>query len=438
MLLNCYGIIYGYVRTINSEKMGMDKIISKKKWFEKKQFWISVGIVIAILILYISIFANSNRTVTVKKDNVEIATVSNGTFQDYISVNGKVEPIRTIYLDAEEGGRVEELFVEEGVNVKKGQPLMKLSNSDLNLQIMNSEASLAEQTSRMRDTRLAMEQQSISVKNQIVDLKFKIQKQRRSNEANEVLYQKGIISKEDYLSAKESLEEMIEKFDLLKQQRARDSMSRTIQLKQLDESLELMHNNLKLVRQKLDNLLVKAPIEGQLATFNAELGENKQRGQRLGIINVLTAYKVRADIDEHYIDKVKTGLQARFERNGKTYMLEVSKVYPDVKSGVFGVDLKFTGAVPENIRTGQSFQLTIELGSPGNAMIIPRGGFYQETGGQWIFVLDSDKKTATKRSIKIGRQNPELYEIIEGLKDGESVIVSSYTNYEKAEQLIIQ
>jgi HlyD family secretion protein len=422
----------------NSEEMGMDKIISKKKWFEKKQVWITIGIVIAILILYISIFANSNRTITVKKDNVEIATVSNGTFQDYISVNGKVEPIRTIYLDAEEGGRVEELFIEEGVNVKKGQPLMKLSNSDLNLQIMNSEASMAEQTTRMRDTRLAMEQQNIALKNQIIDLKFNIQKQRRQNDANTALYGRGIISKEDYLASNELLEQMQEKYKLLQMQNKRDSMSRTIQLKQLDESLELMHNNLKMVRQKLDNLLLRAPVDGQLATFNAEIGENKQRGQRLGIINILTAYKIRADIDEHYIDKVKTGLEARFERNGKTYMLVVSKVYPDVKSGTFGVDLKFTGIVPENIRTGQSFQLTIELGSPGNAKIIPRGGFYQETGGQWIFVLDSEKKTASKRNIKIGRQNPELYEILEGLKDGESVIVSSYTNYEKAEQLIIQ
>ena len=418
--------------------MGMDKIISKKKWFEKKEFWFLSGTILLVLGLYLAIFANSHRTATVKLENVEIASVSNGIFQDYISASAKVEPIRTIYLDVEEGGRVQKLFVEEGVMVKEGQPLLLLTNSDLNLRIMNSEASLAEQTTRMRDTRLAMEQQNISLKNQLVELKFKIQKQKRSNEANEVLYTKGIISKEDFLSSKESLEEMIEKYNLLRQQQQRDSVSRKIQLAQLDESLEMMHNNLKLVRQKLDNLLVKAPVDGQLSTFNAEIGENKQQGQRLGIINVLTAYKIRADIDEHYIDKVKTGLQARFERNGLTYMLEVAKVYPDVKNGVFGVDMKFTKGIPDNIHTGQSFHITIELGSPGKAMIIPRGGFYQETGGQWIFVYNKDTKTAVKRNIKIGRQNPELYEILEGLHDNEMVIVSSYNNFEKAEQLIIE
>ena len=416
----------------------MDKIISKKKWFEKKEFWFLSGTILLVLGLYLAIFANSHRTATVKLENVEIASVSNGIFQDYISASAKVEPIRTIYLDVEEGGRVQKLFVEEGVMVKEGQPLLLLTNSDLNLRIMNSEASLAEQTTRMRDTRLVMEQQSISLKNQLVELKFKIQKQKRSNEANEVLYTKGIISKEDFLSSKESLEEMIEKYNLLRQQQQRDSVSRKIQLAQLDESLEMMHNNLKLVRQKLDNLLVKAPVDGQLSTFNAEIGENKQQGQRLGVINVLTAYKIRADIDEHYIDKVKTGLQARFERNGLTYMLEVAKVYPDVKNGVFGVDMKFTKGIPENIHTGQSFHITIELGSPGKAMIIPRGGFYQETGGQWIFVYNKDTKTAVKRNIKIGRQNPELYEILEGLHDNEMVIVSSYNNFEKAEQLIIE
>jgi len=418
--------------------MGMDKIISKKKWFEKKEFWFLSGTILLVLGLYLAIFANSHRTATVKLENVEIASVSNGIFQDYISASAKVEPIRTIYLDVEEGGRVQKLFVEEGVMVKEGQPLLLLTNSDLNLRIMNSEASLAEQTTRMRDTRLAMEQQNISLKNQLVELKFKIQKQKRSNEANEILYTKGIISKEDFLSSKESLEEMIEKYNLLRQQQQRDSVSRKIQLAQLDESLEMMHNNLKLVRQKLDNLLVKAPVDGQLSTFNAEIGENKQQGQRLGIINVLTAYKIRADIDEHYIDKVKTGLQARFERNGLTYMLEVAKVYPDVKNGVFGVDMKFTKGIPDNIHTGQSFHITIELGSPGKAMIIPRGGFYQETGGQWIFVYNKDTKTAVKRNIKIGRQNPELYEILEGLHDNEMVIVSSYNNFEKAEQLIIE
>lgn len=418
--------------------MGMDKIISKKKWFEKKEFWFLLGTVLLVVGLYLAIFANSHRTATVKLENVEIATVSNGIFQDYISASAKVEPIRTIYLDVEEGGRVQKLFVEEGVTVKEGQPLLLLANSDLNLRIMNSEASLAEQTTRMRDTRLAMEQQNISLKNQLVELKFKIQKLKRSNEANEVLYTKGIISKEDYLNSKETLEEMIEKYNLLHQQQQRDSVSRKIQLAQLDESLELMHDNLKLVRQKLDNLLVKAPVDGQLSTFNAEIGENKQPGQRLGIINVLTAYKIRADIDEHYIDKVKTGLQARFERNGLTYMLEVSKVYPDVKNGVFGVDMKFTKGIPETIHTGQSFHITIELGSPGKAMIIPRGGFYQETGGQWIFIYNKDTKTAEKRNIKIGRQNPELYEVLDGLHDNEMVIVSSYNNFEKAEKLIIE
>ena len=416
----------------------MDKAIHKKRWFEKKEVWFAGFILVTLVFTYLFVFGNSKKSVTVSKQNIEVATVEYGTFQDYISSQGKVEPIRTIYLDAEEGGRVEELFVEEGVNVKKEQPIMKLSNSDLNLSIMNSEASLSEQTSRMRDTRLAMEQQSIAIKSQIIDLKFKIQKQRRVVGNNTKLLEKGFVSKEEEQTAQEMLQEMEAKYELLLEQRQQDSMSRGIQLKQLDESLAMMHNNLKLVRQKLDNLLLRAPVDGQLATLDAEIGETKQRGQRLGIINVLTAYKVRADIDEHYIDKVRTGLQARFEKNGKTHLLEVAKVYPDVKNGSFGVDLKFTGGVPENIRTGQSYYLTIELGSPGKALIIPRGGFYQETGGQWIFVLDASGKTATRREIRTGRQNPLLYEITSGISKGERVIISGYTNFEKAEEIIIE
>lgn len=416
----------------------MDRVVEKKKWYESPGLWVALFVIGVLVALYLSIFGNSSRTTTIRRQDVEIATVAYGTFQDYISSTGKVEPIRTIYLDAEEGGRVEELFVEEGVMVKKGQPILKLSNSDLNLSIMNSEASLSEQASRMRDTRLAMEQQSISVKSQIIDLKFKIQKQKRTCDNNTRFLEKGLISREEYLTSGEHLQEMEAKYELLLEQRERDSMSRDIQLKQLDESLALMHNNLKMVRQKLDNLLMRAPVDGQLATLDAEIGETKQRGQRLGIINVLTSYKVHANIDEHYIDKVRTGLQASFERGGITYKLDVSKVYPDVKGGLFGIDLKFVGKVPGNIRTGQSYYLTLELGQPGKALIIPRGGFYQETGGQWIFVLDTDKQQATRREIKTGRQNPELYEIMEGLKEGESVIVSGYTNYEKSEVIKIE
>jgi len=377
-------------------------------------------------------------SVTVKRANIEIATVQMDTFQSYISCQGKVEPIRTIYLDAEEGGRVEELFVEEGVMVKKGQAIMRLSNSDLNLSIMNSEASLSEQTSRMRDTRLAMEQQSISVKSQIIDLKFKIQKQKRLVGNNTHFYEKGLVSKEEFVTSKETLDEMQEKFALLQEQYERDSMSRGIQLKQLDESLAMMHNNLKLVRQKLDNLLLRAPVDGLLTTMDAEIGETKQRGQRLGIINVLTAFKVHAEIDEHYIDKVQAGLKARLERNNCCYRLEISKVYPDVKGGSFGIDMKFVDKLPDNVRTGQSYYLTLELGEPGKAMVIPRGGFYEDTGGQWIFVLDADGKHATRREIRTGRQNPVLFEITSGLKVGEQVIVSGYPNFEKAEEIEIK
>jgi len=418
--------------------MGMDKILQKKKWYSKKQTWYSIGGISVFVLLYVVFLANSTTNQSVKLENIAICEVTNGEFQDYITNLGKVEPIRTIYLDVEEAGRVEELFVDDGATVTKGQEILRLSNTDLNLSIMNSEASLAEQTSRMRDTRLAMEQQSFSVKRQIIDLKYRIQKQKRVQEQNKKLYEKEYISQEEFITAQEDLAKMQEEYEILLEQQAMDIKSRDIQLNQLDESLAMMHTNLKMVRQKLDKLVVKAPVDGQLVTLDAEIGETMSRGQRLGVINILTSYKVNLDIDEHYIDKVRQGQQATIERGGIQYKLEISKVYPAVKNGFFSVDLKFVSEVPDNIRIGQSYHIRLELGAPGNSLKIKRGGFYQATGGQWIFVLSSDGKTAYKRDIKIGSQNPEYYQILEGLEEGEKVIISSYTTISEVETVTIE
>lgn len=416
----------------------MDKIIEKKVWYKTKKAWIGTSGIFIVILLYYSFLSSTGSKLKIEKDRINIETIKRTSFQDYIAINGNVMPIRTIYLDAIEGGRVEELIAEEGVTVNKDDIILRLSNPNLSLSILNSEAQLAEKSNFLRNTRVAMEQNKLKLKREILDLEYKILKLERNYNNNNRFYKDSLISREDFLKAKEEFEYSVKLLALTKDRQKQDSIYRKIQVEQMEGSLSQMQKNLKLVRKKMENLEVRSPITGQLGSLNAEIGEQKSQGQRLGFINDLTSFKVRAEIDEYYITRIQTGLVAVFEYGGKDYKLKISKIYPEVKEGRFLVDMKFVGKMPENIRIGQTFRTRLQLGESKETLTIPRGGFYQSSGGQWVFVVSKDGKTAEKRNIKLGNQNPKYYEIISGLKSGEKVITSSYETFKDIDKLVLK
>ncbi len=416
----------------------MDRKIEKKKWTPKKIIWLSIGGIFAFLILYNLILGDHSTKFNVQKERISIEEVKKDFFQDYITVTGTVEPISTIFLDAMEGGRVEEIVTEEGTMIKKGDVILHLSNTNLHLEIMNREASLAEQINNLRNTRLSMEQNKLSLTKQLLELDYKLNIQKREYENSKDLFSKKFISDKEFEEEKEYYEYLFKTRELVIENQKQDSLFRAIQVTQLENSVEQMQLNLKFVRNKLDNLSVKAPVSGLLVSVNAEIGEAKSRGQRLGQIHVLDEFKIHLEIDEHYISRVNANLIGEFDFTGKTYKLRIKKIYPEVRNGRFGVDLVFAKDVPVKIRTGQTFRVKLELGESKIAILIPRGGFYQSTGGQYIFVIDPSEKFAVKRNIRLGRMNPRYYEVLEGVEPGEKVIVSSYDNFGKAEKLILK
>jgi len=418
----------------------MDRIIEKKKWPPKKILYVSLGALFIIIVLYNIIWGDHTSKFNVQADRISIEEVQFDHFQDYITQTGTVEPISTIYLDAIEGGRVEELLIEEGTMVQKGDVILRLSNTNLHLDIMNREANLAEQINNLRNTRLSMEQNKLSLKRQLLDLDYQINLQKRKYDNSLELYNKNkdYISEKDFDEIKETYDYLVETRELVIENQKADSLFREIQVAQLENSVDQMEMNLDFVRQKLENLKVKAPVSGLLVSVNAEIGEAIGTGQRLGQIHVLDEFKIRLEIDEHYISRVTPNLVGEFDFNSNTYKLKIKKIYPEVRNGRFGVDLVFTGEVPEQIRTGQTFRVKLELGASEMALLVPRGAFYQSTGGQYIFVVDPSGKFAVKRDIRLGRMNPRYYELLEGLNEGERVIISSYDNFGKAEKLILK
>ncbi len=416
----------------------MDRKIEKKKWTTKKIIWLSIGGIFAFLILYNLIFGDHSSKFNVQKERISIEEVKEAHFQDYITVTGTVEPISTIFLDAMEGGRVEEIVSEEGTMVQKGDVILRLSNTNLHLEIMNREANIAEQINNLRNTRLSMEQNKLSLTRQLLELDYQLNVQKRNYENSQDLYSKKFISDKEFEEEKEYYEYLAKTRELVIENQKADSLFREIQVAQLENSVEQMQLNLEFVRKKLDNLSVRAPVSGLLVSVNAEIGEAKSSGQRLGQIHVLDQFKIRLEIDEHYISRVHANLIGEFDFTGKTYKLLIKKIYPEVRNGRFGVDLVFTEDVPERIRTGQTFRVKLELGESKMAILVPRGGFYQSTGGQYIFVIDPSEIFAVKRNIRLGRMNPRYYEVLEGLNPGEKVVISSYDNFGRAEKLILK
>jgi HlyD family secretion protein len=416
----------------------MDKPIPKKKGIQKKHIgYLVIGIAMIVLI-YMAFFTDRTSTYKVEKDKLIIETVAEDQFNDYITVPGTVEPITIIFLDAQEGGRVEEKLIEEGAMVKKGDIILRLSNPDLHLNILDSEAQLAEKENFLRNTQVTMEQERLSIKRELVSLKYDIERRERNYKQNEILMKDNLISREEFIRSKEDLDMARQSRDLFIERQRQDSIFRSVQVSTITNNLENMRKNLQLVRDRAENLNVKAPVDGQLGLLVPEIGQSIQRGANMGQINVLTSYKVTAQIDEHYIDRVKTQLTATLDRQGKEFNLSVKRVYPEVRNGTFEIDMIFRDSMPDNIRTGQTYYTSLQLGQPKVSVLVPIGGFFQETGGQWIFVLDPTESFAFKRNISIGRKNPKYYEVLEGLQPGEKVIVSGYETFGKNEKLILK
>ena len=418
----------------------MDIRIEKKKGlralFTKRGIPYLAGALFLLFVVWLLVRDNSS-TLRVDARTISVGTVARGEFNDYIRVTGQEQPITTVQLSPLEAGIVERLVVEEGASVRKGDVLVELSNTSLTLEILNSEAELAEKQNILRNTLISMEQQKLDLRLDKVQLDLDVERKRRTWQQNEELYRSNLIAREDWLQSKEDYELAERKRELNIERQIQDSLYRTVQIEQMEDNLANMKRNMELIRQRIGNLQVKSPIDGEVGLLDVVLGQSVTSGQKIGQVNDLSDYKVEAEIDESYIDRVRAGLDATFERQDTAFTMRLRKVYPEVRNGQFRADFTFVGAHPRNIRSGQTYYLHLELGQPTDAVIIPRGSFYQSTGGAWIYVVAPEGDRAYKRQIRIGRQNPQYYEVLEGLEPGERVIVSGYENYGANDVLIL-
>ena len=417
----------------------MDKIIEKKTgWrvaFTKKALPWWLGALLLAFIIYQFVRPN-NKTLRINRDTITVSEAVWGEFNDYIRISGRVQPMTTIQLSPQEGGIVQSILIEEGSTVHAGDPILILSNDNLDLQILNSEAELAEKENILRNTQIQMEQQKLDVRQNELEYGTQVERLRRSYEQQKALYEDKLISREDYLKAEEDYRLARQKYDLIRERSKQDSLYRGTQIDRMEESLDNMLLNMQMIRRRKSSLVIKAPIDGELGLLDVVLGQSIVAGTKIGQINSVGTYKVEAQIDEHYIDRVVEGLEATFERQGETFSTLIRKVYPEVRDGKFKADFKFDGEQPDNIRSGQTYYLNLQLGQPEEAVIIPRGTFYQKTGGKWIYVVNKEGNKAVKREIRIGRQNPQYYEVLEGLEPGEKVITSGYDNYGDSDVLV--
>ena len=417
----------------------MDKIIEKKHGialaFTIKALPYWFGAVLLSLIIYLLVRDNTS-TMRINPDTLTIATVTKGDFNDYIRLNGQVLPMTTIQISPQEGGVVQKIIVEEGTQVKAGDPILLLSNDNLDLQILNSEAELAEKENILRNTLISMEQQKLNLQQEQLQLQTEVKRCLRIYEGQRALYNDQLISREDYLRAEEDYHLANNRLTLVKNRAYQDSLYRSVQIQQMQESLENMRLNMQMIRRRKENLTIKAPIDGEVGLLDVVLGQSIAQGTKIGQINDLTNYKIEAQIDEHYIDRVFAGLEATFDRQDEHYSAVIRKVYPEVRSGKFRADFKFVNEQPANIRSGQTYYLNLQLGQSEEAVLIPRGSFFQTTGGKWIYVLNEQGDRAIKREIRIRRQNPQFYEVIEGLQPGDKVITSSYEKFGNNEVLM--
>lgn len=415
----------------------MDRQIEKKSFLRRYAWYVAAAAALAALLVWIVLGTTAN-TMTIDATDITISDVTRGKFDDYVRLNGQVLPIQVVQISPEEGGIVREKVVEEGTRVRKGDVILRLSNSNLDLQILNAEAELAEKQNLLRNTQVAMLQDRLNNRTEQATLDTDCDRKRRAYEQNARLYKERLISKEVYLQSREDYKLARRKQSLISQRLKQDSLYRHVQMAQMEDNLDNMRKNVLLVRDRKNKLEVRSAIDGELGLLDVELGQNIAAGQNIGQINDLSDFKVQAQIDEHYIDRVRPGLSASFSRGGKTYRLRVRKVYPEVRNGTFRTDFVFVGERPAQMRSGQTYYVELALGKSQQATLIPRGTFFQTTGGNWIFVLDKSGRKAYRRNISIARQNPQYYEVTDGLEPGERVITSGYEAFKDNEVLVIK
>jgi len=416
----------------------VDRVIEKKKWNSKRILTIG-GIAALVVLIAGSIYFTSGKSkLNVETERLTISEVKQGAFQEFTPVNGVVLPLTTIYLDAAEGGRVEEKLVEDGAMVKKGQPILRMSNTDLELSLVNQETSVFNLLTQMQISRNAAQQNTITKLNQMADADNDFKEAERLYKLNKKLYEQKVIGSQEFRQAEIAYEYQIRRKKLQEEILSKDSVSVRQELEQARQSYGRTQNALEVMRRKVGDLIVRAPIDGQLTSLDAEIGQSKNKGERLGQVDATSGFKVRAEIDEHYISRIYTGLMGQFTFAGKDYKLKIRKVYTQVTNGKFQVDMAFEGEVPQGIRRGQTFQVRVALSDEKQALLLPRGGFYQQTGGNWIFKLNENGTMAYKTEIQLGGQNPDYYEVLQGLKPGDKVITSSYENYGTIQELVLK
>lgn len=418
--------------------MGMDRVIKKKKWTTKKLLNIAAISIFAFFILYLLFFRDKRSKLYVDRSQITIATVMESKFQEFIPVDGVVFPRNTIYIDAVQGGFVEKVYVEDGALLDKGDTILKLANANMELSLMEQETRIFEAVNNLQNTKISLEQNKFYRQQEILQLEYQIDQAKIDFERKETLFKEEVISIKEYEDAKRENDYTIKQLAISIELKKLDSISFQNRSTSIDMTMERMQDNLEMLRANLENLYIKAPSDGQLSSFSVEIGETKSAGEHLGQIDMRNGFKLRANIDERYISRVYIGQTAEFDFAGTTYYLAISKIYTDVTNGSFQVDLYFEGDQPDQIKRGQTLQLRLSFSSATDAVIVKRGGFFQETGGNWIYIMDATGDFATKRKIKIGRQNTNYYEVMEGLEPGEEVVISSYDSFGSKEKLVFK
>ena len=418
--------------------MGMDKAIEKKKWTTKKILNIAGISIFVLFILYLLFFRDKRSKLYVDKSQITIASVLADKFQEFIPVDGVVFPRKTIYIDAVQGGFVEKVYVEDGALLEKGDTIMKLANANMELSLMEQETRIFEAINNLQNTKIGLEQNKFYRQSEIVEMHYQIDQTKRDFERKEQLYKEEVISDKEFEDAERDYEFTVKQLNISIELKKLDSISAANRSIQIGITMERMEKNLDMLRENLENLYIKSPTEGQLSSFSVELGETKSAGEHLGQIDMRDGFKLKANIDERYISRVYIGQLAEFDFAGKTYYLAIGKIYTDVTNGSFQVDLYFESEHPDHIKRGQTVQLRLSFSSATEAVIVKRGGFFQETGGNWIYFVDPSGTFATKRKIRIGRQNTNFYEVMEGLEPGEQVIISSYDSFGSKEKLVFK
>ncbi|HPN37983.1 MAG TPA: HlyD family efflux transporter periplasmic adaptor subunit [Melioribacteraceae bacterium] len=416
----------------------MDKPINKSKWSKNKVSYITGILLFVVFMFYVFIIRDNSTKLIIDKNKITIFEVQENEFQEYIAVIGSVEPIETFFLDLTEGGRIVEKYIEEGAFVEVGQKIIKLDNPNMSLQLLNTQSNFILAENQFSQTRLTFEQNFLYKENQLLELNTRLLNQKRVYLNNKALYDKKLCSENEFSQSKDEYEYLVNSKKLMQEAIKKDSLTYILLLQQNETNVARSKEYLKLVEEQLNNLTVKSPIKGQLTDLSAEIGQTVTSGYKLGRIDNTDSYKIKAEVDEHYINRIKKGLTGEYELDGEKIELIVKTIYPQVNNGKFNIDLMFVKEQPKNLRRGLTTHIKLQLGNPTKSLVLENGGFYTKTGGEWVFILDNEERTAIRQKITLGRQNPVYFEILDGLKSGDKVITSSYDNYGETEKLILK